>query len=35
MTVVASTPGEFAEFLARETAKFTRVIETAGIKGTL
>jgi len=35
MTVVASTPGEFAEFLARETAKFARVIEAAGIKGTL
>ena len=35
MTVVASTPGEFADFLARETAKFSRVIETAGIKGTL
>jgi tripartite-type tricarboxylate transporter receptor subunit TctC len=35
MTVVASTPGEFADFLARETAKFTRVIEAAGIKGTL
>jgi len=35
MTVVASTPGEFADFLARETAKFARVIEAAGIKGTL
>jgi tripartite-type tricarboxylate transporter receptor subunit TctC len=35
MTVVGSTPGEFADFLARETAKFTRVIEAAGIKGTL
>jgi tripartite-type tricarboxylate transporter receptor subunit TctC len=35
MTVVASTPGEFAEFLARETAKFARVIEAAGIKGSL
>jgi tripartite-type tricarboxylate transporter receptor subunit TctC len=35
MTVVASTPEQFAEFLARETAKFARVIETAGIKGTL
>ncbi len=35
MTVVASTPEQFAEFLARETAKFTRVIETAGIKGSL
>jgi len=35
MTVVGSTPGEFADFLARETAKFARVIEAAGIKGTL
>ena len=35
MTVVASTPERFAEFLARETAKFSRVIESAGIKGTL
>lgn len=35
MTVVGSTPEEFADFLARETAKFARVIEAAGIKGTL
>jgi tripartite-type tricarboxylate transporter receptor subunit TctC len=35
MTVVASTPGEFAEFFAREVAKLARVIEGAGIKGTL
>jgi tripartite-type tricarboxylate transporter receptor subunit TctC len=35
MVVVASTPEQFAEFLARETAKFTKVIEAAGIKGTL
>ena len=35
MTVVASTPEQFGEYLARETAKFTRVIETAGIKGSL
>jgi len=35
MTVVASTPEQFAEFLARETAKFTKVIEAAGIKGSL
>jgi tripartite-type tricarboxylate transporter receptor subunit TctC len=35
MTVVASTPERFAEFLARETDKFTKVIEAAGIKGTL
>jgi tripartite-type tricarboxylate transporter receptor subunit TctC len=35
MTVVASTPAQFAEFLARETAKFAKVIEAAGIKGSL
>ena len=35
MTVNASTPEQFAEFLTRETAKFTRVIEAAGIKGSL
>jgi len=35
MTVVASTPEQFAEFLTRETAKFAKVIETAGIKGSL
>ena len=35
MTVVASSPAQFGEFLARETAKFTRVIEEAGIKGSL
>lgn len=35
MTVVASTPAEFAQFLEREIAKFARVIESAGIKGTL
>jgi tripartite-type tricarboxylate transporter receptor subunit TctC len=35
MTVVASTPGEFREFLTHETPKYARVIETAGIKGTL
>ena len=35
MTVVASTPAEFGEFLARETAKFSKVIESAGIKGSL
>ena len=32
MTVVASTPGQFAEFLKRETEKYTRIIEAAGIK---
>ena len=35
MTVVASSPEQFAEFLEHETEKFGRVIETAGIKGTL
>jgi tripartite-type tricarboxylate transporter receptor subunit TctC len=35
MTVVASSPARFAEFLARETDKFTKVIEAAGIKGSL
>jgi tripartite-type tricarboxylate transporter receptor subunit TctC len=35
MAVVASTPEQFSEFLVRETAKFERVIETAGIKGSL
>jgi tripartite-type tricarboxylate transporter receptor subunit TctC len=35
MTVVASTPDAFAQFLKRETAKYNRVIESAGIKGTL
>jgi len=35
MTVVASTPEEFGEFLMREMSKYARVIETAGIKGTL
>lgn len=35
MMVVASTPGEFSEFLTREIAKLARVIEAAGIKGTL
>jgi len=32
MTVVASTPAQFAAFLERETAKYTRIIEAAGIK---
>lgn len=35
MTVVASTPEDFRDFLAREMQKYARVIETAGIKGTL
>jgi tripartite-type tricarboxylate transporter receptor subunit TctC len=32
MTVVASTPEQFVQFLARETTKFNRIIEAAGIK---
>jgi tripartite-type tricarboxylate transporter receptor subunit TctC len=35
MTVVASTPEQLAEFLAREIAKYAKVIEVAGIRGTL
>jgi tripartite-type tricarboxylate transporter receptor subunit TctC len=35
MTVVASTPEQFTAFLARETAKYNRVIESAGIKNSL
>jgi tripartite-type tricarboxylate transporter receptor subunit TctC len=35
MTVVASTPDAFTQFLKRETAKYGRVIEAAGIKGSL
>jgi tripartite-type tricarboxylate transporter receptor subunit TctC len=35
MAVVASTPEQFRDFFARETKKFARVIETAGISGTL
>ena len=35
MTVVASTPEQFAEFLTREMAKFAKVIEVSGIRGTL
>jgi tripartite-type tricarboxylate transporter receptor subunit TctC len=34
MTVVASTPEQFTVFLARETAKYNRIIQAAGIKGT-
>ena len=33
MTVVGSTAEQFVEFLARETAKFNSIIQTAGIKG--
>jgi tripartite-type tricarboxylate transporter receptor subunit TctC len=32
MTAIASTPEQFAQFLVRETAKYTRIIEAAGIK---
>ena len=32
MTVVASTPEQFIEFLARETTKYNRIIQAAGIK---
>jgi tripartite-type tricarboxylate transporter receptor subunit TctC len=35
MTVVASTPEAFTQFLRQETAKYGRVIEAAGIKGSL
>jgi tripartite-type tricarboxylate transporter receptor subunit TctC len=34
MTVVGSTPEQFVEFLARETAKYNRIIQAAGITGT-
>ncbi|MEO8441186.1 MAG: tripartite tricarboxylate transporter substrate binding protein [Betaproteobacteria bacterium] len=33
MTVVASTPEQFIEFLAHETAKYNRIIQAAGIRG--
>lgn len=32
MTVVASTPQQFTAFLTQETAKYARVIQTAGVK---
>jgi tripartite-type tricarboxylate transporter receptor subunit TctC len=35
MTVVASTPDAFAKFLRVETAKYNKVIDGAGIKGSL
>jgi tripartite-type tricarboxylate transporter receptor subunit TctC len=35
MTVVASTPEHFADFLKRETAKYDRIIDSAGIKNSL
>ena len=31
MTVVASTPAQFTEFLARENSKYARIIQAAGI----
>lgn len=34
MTVVGSTPEQFAAFLGRESAKYNRIIQAAGIKGT-
>jgi len=35
MSVVASTPERFTQFLTQETAKYNRIIESAGIKSTL
>jgi tripartite-type tricarboxylate transporter receptor subunit TctC len=35
MVVEASGAEQFAEFLKRESAKYTRIIQAAGIKGTL
>ena len=35
MIVEATTPEEFARFLQRESAKYQRVIQAAGIKATL
>ena len=35
MTVVASSPAQFGEFLKNEMSKHARIIEAAGIKGTL
>jgi tripartite-type tricarboxylate transporter receptor subunit TctC len=35
MTVVASTPAQFGEFLKNEMSKYSRIIEAAGISGTL
>ena len=35
MVVEASTPEQFGEFLKRESAKYSKVIEVAGIKGTM
>jgi hypothetical protein len=30
--VIANTPEQFVTFLARETAKYNRIIQAAGIK---
>jgi tripartite-type tricarboxylate transporter receptor subunit TctC len=35
MVVEATTPEEFTRFLQRESAKYVKVIQAAGIKGTL
>ena len=35
MVVEATTPEDFARFLQRESAKYLKVIQAAGIKGTL
>lgn len=35
MSVVASTPEQFAELLARETAKYSRIIESAGLRNSV
>jgi len=32
MTIVANTPAQFSEFLAREIDKYTRLIKSAGVK---
>ena len=32
MTIVASTPAQFSEFLAREIDKYARIIQSAGVK---
>ncbi len=32
LTPVASTPGEFSDYVARETAKYSRIIQAVGIK---
>ena len=32
MTVIASTPTQFSEFLSREMVKYERIIKLAGVK---